>query len=256
MKISTPKLLASILAFSASSISFAECTTQAELSEIDSKIVGVSSGTLAPNSAAPGTNTVSEAKDALTAMYNDCSNQLIKASVDQAVSDIKESLKSSELKEKEKAANKQFFGLNYGVGLALTSVSGTFVKEAKVIDGVVRVTEELGSEAIAMLETHYFLKTHATPNMDFGHGPFAAITAIDKEGDKIGAFGAGWMFGFKDSNTDGGSWNLGLGYYVDTQAKKLGSGVVEGQALPGTETKIRFREVDATGWMIMLSSTF
>lgn len=152
-------------------------------------------------------------------------------------------------------ANRKFAGLNWGLGLAFMSISGKSIDEAKVIDNAVRVTKEHKRSAALLLETHYFLQEKKW-GADVGWGPFAAIRLADTEGAEVGAFGIGIMMGFKDGPNDGGSWNIGLGYFVDTEVNQLGSGIVEGNALPGTETSIRYKEVDESGWLIMLSSTF
>ena len=164
--------------------------------------------------------------------------------------------KSCLQKEEVDVQTKKFAGINWGVGLAFLGINGQSIDEAKLIDNVVRITKEHSKSAALMLETHYFMQDKDKWGANIGHGPFATIRLAGSEGEKIGAFGLGWMIGFKDGPVDGGSWNVGFGFFVDTEVQELGSGISEGQALPGSETAIRFKEVDKSGWVIMLSSTF
>lgn len=160
--------------------------------------------------------------------------------------------------KKEKEATEKFIGLNWGVGLAYTYIQGkASIDEAEVIDGVIRIKREHKRSAALMLESHYFLEKDIKKyNTTMGIGPFAAVNVIDTEGKAPRAYGLGLMAGFKRQPDLKDSWNIGVGYFVDTRVKRLGSGLSEGQALPGTETEIRYKETDSGGFMFMLSATF
>ena len=128
-------------------------------------------------------------------------------------------------------AQRSFAGLNWGVGLAFTSIAGKSIEKADVVDGKVRILEEHGKFASLMLESHYFFRPNKSfMGTDIGFGPFAAVQLADEGGTDIDTYGIGIMMGFKNQDvTDGGSWNLGFGYFVDTNVQEFGSGVQEGQ---------------------------
>lgn len=158
--------------------------------------------------------------------------------------------------EKEKASVKEFAGFNWGVGLAYTYINkGPSIDEAEMVDGKVRIKKEHNRAAALMLETHYFVNLGKFQDSEIGLGPFAAIRVIDTEGKDVKAYGVGIMAGFKRQQESKSSWNIGIGYYVDTSVKQLGSGITEGEALPGTEKEIRYKQVDSGGFMFMLSAT-
>ena len=162
-------------------------------------------------------------------------------------------------------AQEDFKGLGFGVGLSLTVDTGDNdrVNSASVVNGIVRVDEEDDTLARIMLESHYFFtpKGHffkVKPN-NWGHGPFVAVQPGT---DIIEAVALGWMIGFKrecelpkaeckSKNTD--SWNIGLGYAVDPNAKILGEGIKDNQPLPSGETEVRFREKSQGGILLLTS---
>ena len=73
---------------------------------------------------------------------------------------------------------------NYGFGVALTYTqhlgNQVPVKNAQVVNGVVRVTEENNALPRVMLETHYFFKPKhdflgSVPKNEWGWGPFIGV---------------------------------------------------------------------------------
>lgn len=154
-------------------------------------------------------------------------------------------------------------GLGFGVAL-----SGTFdISKGKRIDGerldengIVRVDHNRDVRARIGLETHYFGDCNAwgkgllsllaswSPG-ECGVGPFVVVN-FDQE-EIIDEIGLGLMVGFrKPTNADqkdqfNESFNIGLAMMVDPNAKILGEGVEEGEALDSeivirTETKPRY----------------
>lgn len=159
--------------------------------------------------------------------------------------------------EKEKQTEKEFAGFNWGLGLAYTYIKdGPSIDEAKLIDGRVRILKEHKRSAALMFESHYFLNIGKYFDTITGVGPYAAIRLLDTEGKEISAYGVGLMAGFKRQEEAKSSWNIGAGYFVDTRVRRLGSGISEGEPLPGTETEIRYKDVDSGGFMFMFSATF
>lgn len=163
------------------------------------------------------------------------------------------------------AADKEFAGLNFGVGISLTHDLGDHdrINSASIVNGVVRVDDEQNDVARIMLESHYFF----TPNRKFpifqnvpasqwGWGPFIAIQPGKEE--MIEAVGVGVMWGIKKSavQTDTSSWNIGIGAVVDPNGKVLGDGITANKALPIGETEIRFKEKSQWGLLVITSFSF
>ena len=157
-------------------------------------------------------------------------------------------------------AQEDFKGLGFGVGLSLTVDTGNNdrVNSASVVNGIVRVDEEDDTLARIMLESHYFFKPKnklpilGVQPQNWGYGPFVAVQPGT---DIIEAVALGWMVGFKreDDPKDTNSWNIGLGYAIDPNAKILGEGIKDNQPLPGGETEVRFREKSQGGILLLTS---
>lgn len=161
-----------------------------------------------------------------------------------------------------------FAGLNFGVALALTypfNRKQGRVKDAEVdANGYVRVTKETSREPKILLEAHYLFVSpnHAgkwyCPSYSIcGHGPFVAIEPGSQGGNAISAYGLGWMLAFKKfkDQSDRSSWNIGLGYIVNTGVRVLGDGLKANEKLPAGDL-LRFKEVNQPGWMWLTSFTF
>lgn len=167
-------------------------------------------------------------------------------------------------KERIEAGNRQFAGLDFGVGLSFSVDIGVRdrVVTATLVDNLVRIEDENNDRARVMLESHYFF----TPGVGsavgdgedvklarWGVGPFVALQPGTDE--VIEAVGMGVMVGFRRGQT-GQSFNVGLGYVVDPNTRVLGDGIVKNKPLPGNETEIRFKDVAQTGWLILTSFSF
>ncbi len=164
------------------------------------------------------------------------------------------------------AQNREFAGLNFGVGVSLTHDTGNNgrIQEAFIDEtGKVRIKKDQNDIARIMLESHYFFTTEKadpkaysffgmTPSHKWGHGPFIALQPGTDE--IIEAIGLGWMVGFKKSDTE--SWNIGLGFVIDPSVKILGDDIEENQILPAGETQIRLKETSQGGFFLLASFTF
>ncbi len=220
-----------------------------------------------------------ELKSLVKAQLNQITAQLNRAAESQDEATLKNAVaqmsRQQQLNADEQQANEviallnkietsyeKFLGINWGAGLALTQINGSpYIDSASIVDNKVVVDKSYNYNAGIMLESHFFwrekdLKTQTFGGKAMGHGPFIAIELLNKEQGDIGAFTVGYMFGFKNNIKEKNSWNLGIGFFVDTNVKVLGDGIVAGQPLPPNETEIRFKEVDRTGIMVMLSYTF
>ena len=166
---------------------------------------------------------------------------------------------------------------NYGFGVAVTYTqdlgANDRVKNAQVVNGIVRVTEDSNALPRVMLETHYFFKPTGKLFWAFdsvkntkevkmwGHGPFIGIQPGSQ--NIIEAIGFGWMLGFRRAEPDAtntltahSSFNLGIGIVVDPRVQVLGDGVTRNQALPVGETQIRFKDTAQYGLLLMSSFSF
>ena len=107
--------------------------------------------------------------------------------------------------------------LGFGIGVSFTFDVGENdrVKDAEVVDGIVRVTDEENGIPRLVLEAHYFFgeKPNGTSSQNFAHGPFVAIQPGDD--DVINAAGIGYMIAFRRDADSKKSWNIGLGLIAD-----------------------------------------
>jgi hypothetical protein len=161
------------------------------------------------------------------------------------------------------AADKEFAGINFGVGISITKDIGDRNRiESASLDenGIVRVDKETNDISRVMLESHYFFVPEKkkflgfTPAGQWGHGPFIALQPGTDE--IIEAIGFGWMVGFRRSQDNTDSWNIGFGYIVDPSVKSLGDGVEENRPLPAGETQIRVKEKSQSGLFLLFSFGF
>jgi hypothetical protein len=156
-------------------------------------------------------------------------------------------------------------GLNFGVGIALTGDVGDneVVREAAVVNGIVRVTDEDDHQVRIMFETHYFFPQNYTMPLlnkearTWGFGPFIAFQP--GEDQIITSVGMGVMLGFKRSANDNGagdSFNMGLGVFVEPNSQILGEGLRANEPLPEGETEIRYKEESQVSWGVITSFSF
>ncbi len=165
---------------------------------------------------------------------------------------------------------------NYGFGVAITYTldlgSHDRVKNAQIVNNVVRVTEDSNAIPRIMLETHYFFKpngrlfgvfdsvSNENDEKVWGHGPFVGIQPGSQ--NVIEAVAIGWMIGFHRPAANGesllqsNSFNLGIGVVVDPKVQVLGDGITANQPLPSGETQVRFKDTAQYGLMIMSSFSF
>lgn len=154
--------------------------------------------------------------------------------------------------QQEKEANQKFYGINWGLGLAFTSLDVDVIKEVSIEGGIVKVNKKFSKRAIAMLESHYFYEF----GEGLGLGPYMAVgVAGDENIDALKTYGGGIMLGAR-TDKKGGSWNLGLGWFRDTEVAQLRSGVSDNATTTETDPKKLLTYNDKGGWMIMFSATF
>jgi hypothetical protein len=163
-------------------------------------------------------------------------------------------------------ANKGFLGTNFGMGVGFSYFGGEdVVREAEVVDGIVRVTKGGNTRPRLLLESHYFFAFKSDPRVltlvdtqivveaaKWGIGPFATVQGSGDE--VIEAFGAGAMVGLR--RADNSSFNLGVGFLIDPGVQRLGDGIVANEPLPDGETEIRYVEESRWGLCMLVSFSF
>lgn len=161
-------------------------------------------------------------------------------------------------KEQETESMKTFGGFKFSLGIALTQFDSSQIRDVAIQNGRVVVTEESSNKGYLIFDTHKFIQQITTSNgMVWGHGPFFAASLT--EGDEIKPFeryGIGWMVGFKDNPTQSNSWNIGLGWFVDTDVIFLREGIVDGALTTETEVSRIIKKGEEEGWILMLSASW
>lgn len=170
-----------------------------------------------------------------------------------------------------------FGGIDFGVGLAFTLDLGERmrVREAQLVNGVVRVTRSGDVNAGLILEMHHLftppgrgfpllgirnptlaqMEAKTNPMLPvWGFGPFIAVRPGSDS--IIDAIGGGLMLGLRRPVPGTASFNLGVGVLYDIDVQTLGDGIFENQPLPEGETEIRFQRRAQSGLMVMSSFTF
>lgn len=160
-------------------------------------------------------------------------------------------------------------GLHWGTGLLYDSSRGG-VGEVKIVsnggNNTIRVTKENGAAVRAAFELHYFFPMKGAsfagnqePN--WAWGPFVSLNSKPLDnftGPVFTSAGIGLMVGAKVGQDNQHSINLGVGWLVDTDVKRLAAGISDGQATtlaPGSESGLLTSRT-AQGAMVMLSYNF
>lgn len=180
--------------------------------------------------------------------------------------------------EKKQSAQKNFLGLEFGLGLALSyDMEGERVESAALVDNLIRVDEGNRATPRLLWEIHYFFKyakdrvpkatrkEYKMAGKDLqelkrldgivkGWGPFAGMQTSDDKA--IDSFVLGCMFGWRRELAESRSFNLGFGVIVDSDVQVLGDGLHANQALPGAEATIRFKKEDRWGPVVVVSFSF
>ena len=154
--------------------------------------------------------------------------------------------------------DKDFMGIKFGVGVAFTLDWGgqSRVKDAELVNNIVRVTESQDGEARVLLEVHHFWPIGGATREEalYGFGPFVSVQPGSD--DVIDSLGIGVMVGMRRSPKSDNSLNIGLGLIVDPNSQLLGDGIVANQPLPAGETSIRYKTEYETGFLLMASFSF
>lgn len=167
-------------------------------------------------------------------------------------------LATLERAEEESAAEQQFMGLSFGVGIGASFSDEDRISAAEIgADGRIRATSTQTQEPRVILESHYYgwCKSEKCNAGERGIGPFFGIVARD---DKlISAFALGAMFGWKsDVAGDSEGFSIGIGAMLDSDVSSLADGFEERQPLPMGETTISFESKSRWGSILFFTRTF
>jgi hypothetical protein len=188
---------------------------------------------------------------------------------------------SAELSQRNLAegpAARDFAGIKFGIGIASTIDTGKYqrVREAELVNNIVRVKHSEQSTARVVLESHYFLtpeiswlngvmrtlgvgenvNDYVDPTKrkaNWGIGPFVALQPGTE--NVIDAIGTGFMIGLRRAKSGNDSFNLGIGVMVDVNARTLGNGILEDQPLAEGDS-IRYKQRSQLGVLLMSSYSF
>lgn len=159
--------------------------------------------------------------------------------------------------QKENDSVQNFSGLRFGLGVGI-SFLGEQIDKVEIIDSRIAITESRSNQARVILESHKFL-WDGNMNKEkgqWGIGPFIAASLADNQGQGLlDAFGLGVMVGFRNG-TSNTSWNIGAGWFVDTQIKELRPGLEDGMETTITDSALLTREIDKEGLMILISGSW
>ncbi|MFZ2958610.1 MAG: hypothetical protein WA705_17110 [Candidatus Ozemobacteraceae bacterium] len=82
----------------------------------------------------------------------------------------------------------------------------------------------------------------------FANGPFVALKLGAADNFQIDAFTVGWMVGCKRNPMENGSWNIGIGYSVNTRTRK--------DPYLDSSGQVAFKEIDSTGVALTLGTSY
>jgi hypothetical protein len=173
------------------------------------------------------------------------------------------------ISQKDEASH-SFHGANFGAGFAVTIDSGgkKRVNEASIgtdANRTVHVDRSNTAQPRIMLEAHYFFTfTHDVKGDDgkmheqdidwLGVGPFLGLQLSPQ--DSLLTYAAGGMVGFRPRTNGSQAFNIGVGAFVDPEAKFLRSDFVPGQPAPTNESDVKFTTKTRWGTVFMISFSF
>jgi len=163
-----------------------------------------------------------------------------------------ENEESEEAKPQNEIAYDNFAGFGFSAGIALTYYLGKdrAIEDAKLSNGIVRITKENSANFRMMMETHYFFVLDN--KCRWGAGPFVGVLSSGEQ--FLDAFALGGMVGLRRLGENSSrSLNFGFGWVWDRSVKVLGDGIKANNPLPAGETEIRFKTKTLDGLLILVS---
>ena len=166
---------------------------------------------------------------------------------------------AQETLDQTNSATKDFIGIKWGLGVALTSSFGhrDRVTSASVDpNGIVRVSQTTNQQPRILLELHYFFDRPPGDNtpQTQGHGPWVGLQSSSAQ--VIDSIAFGYMFGWRHDATKSSSFNLGVGFIVDAKVQVLGDGVTANAKLPGGGSTVPLKNESRVGAILAASFSF
>ncbi|WP_281558196.1 hypothetical protein [Thalassomonas sp. RHCl1] len=158
----------------------------------------------------------------------------------------------NEIKKAEE--NLQFGGWDFNLAIALLNYgSDEFIDGVTIENKEIRVDHVTSNQGALMLEAHHYW-VEQTSDFVWGWGPFFSIGLAKEEGgDPLSTYGAGLMAGIKNGDS---TFNVGVGYYIDTDFVKFRKGIKEGDQTEETDPQKLLQRTDEDGLMIVFTATF
>lgn len=158
------------------------------------------------------------------------------------------------------------FWSNFGVVLLYNQDVGKYrpVKSAKILNGVVVVSEDDNVKVGLGLEFHKYLTGKKYESVACAFGPYVSVVP-GTDNQMIDIIGAGLAIGLfsynplakseygKSTATGNVSMNILLGVYADPNTRILAEGFVDGEAIPSGATEIEYKTGTQWGFQVGVS---
>lgn len=182
---------------------------------------------------------------------------------------IEEKAKVSIEAKKETKNSTEFMGFNWNLAIGISSLNGGGTIDEVSIETVgegenaireIRVNKSGEFDAELVLEFHHYpfswtYESSEEYSRTWAHGPFVTVGLAGEGKQPLDTFGIGWMFG---TRLDGGdkSFNVGIGWYVDTEVQRLRPGLSDGMETMETDSTKLLQTVDDEGIILVVSFDF
>lgn len=157
--------------------------------------------------------------------------------------------------KQEAESREKFAGLSWAPAMMLIKFHEDIIEDVTIEDEKIVVLHSVDTKAVWGLESHFFF-TYGSKKQ-FGAGPFVSIGLVGEDGiDPLSTVGIGLMHGFRTSSSTVNSWNIGLGYYMNTSAIVLREGLSDGDATEITDSAKLTKKKKIGGFAVTLSAKF
>jgi hypothetical protein len=182
------------------------------------------------------------------------------AALSAEIQDVQELISLAETARAPFDREREFLGLNWGVGLGFGWSDKDRIEQAEIVNNLISVRKETTQQARVFLEYHWFpeqwqnnLGRTQSDRIVRAHGPFIAVAARD---DKIlSGVGVGWMVGFRDESKANG-FAVAAGAMLDNDVTTLADGFKEGQPPPTGQTEVKFKSESELSYVLFFTRTF
>ncbi|MGI9233293.1 MAG: hypothetical protein ACR2RD_06655 [Woeseiaceae bacterium] len=155
--------------------------------------------------------------------------------------------------EARRLAEKEYLGLNWGVGAGISFSFDDAVDGAEIVNGVIRVTSEKQNQPRIFFEFHKYFWCDVNDGTK-GCGPFVAVATTSD--DVLSGVAMGWMWGWKVKAADSDGFSIGVGAVLDADVSDLADGFEANQPPPPGETVVRFESKARWSGVLFVTRTF